>query len=430
MAAPIEGLPYWEVKFDQAGQVTDDDSLQAALPDSGVQDLFVFSHGWNNSEQGARSLYQDLFKLLVGMLSDDRKRTTGLVGVFWPSLLFPEDGPADDGSPAPTTTSPDGTQVAVRSTGAELAAALKDKFPGKSGNVETIGAMLDAREPDGSALNTFHELATGLVTTPETGGREDNGERAVLTVPPREAFEELAAAPGEPHADTQGLPNPFEVAWRGARELLRTMSYYEMKNRAGVVGKQGLGPLLGRLSQGAAGLRVHLMGHSFGARLVAFSLAGLPDGMTGAASPVRSLLLIQGAFSHFTFSKQTPGALQAMADRVDGPLLATFSIHDRAVGLWYPNASRLARQANQGIEEFNFRWGGMGHDGYQQDGVVDRALLPQGGDYGLQKGTFYRLNGNAVIKKSLSEFSEAHSDIRHPEVAWAAVSAAALGGSK
>jgi hypothetical protein len=426
MAGSIEGLKYWEVEFDKAGGIIGDDNLQADLPASGVRDLFVFSHGWNSSERGAKGLYRDVFTLIAGMLTDEQRRTSGLVGVLWPSLLFPEDGPADDGSPAPTTTTPDGVRVPVESSGRELAEALKDKFPGQEQEVQTLGSLLDAQVQDGAALDRFHQLATGLVTTPETGGDEDNGEAAVLTASSRDVLVELAAAPGEPRADTQGLPNPLKLAWRGARELFRTTSYYEMKNRAGVIGNQGLGPLLGKLHQGTGGLRVHLMGHSFGARLVAFSLSGLPTGITGEASPVKSLLLIQGAFSHFAFSKQKPGALQHVTNRVDGPLLATFSSRDRAVGLWYPNASRLARQDNEASDDFNFRWGGMGHDGYQQDGVVDSDLLAQGAAYQLKKHTFYRLNSNNIIKKSLSAFSEAHSDIRHPEIAWAAVSAAGL----
>ncbi len=427
MGAPIEGLKYWEVKFDKAGGLVSDDRLQADLPASGVRDLFVFSHGWNSSEAGARALYRDLFTLMAPMLTAEQQQTTGVVGVLWPSLLFPEDGPADDGSPVPTATTRDGAQVPVRSSGAELAEALADRFPGQEQDVHTLGGLLDAQAQDGAALDRFHRLATGLVTTPATGGQEDNGEAAAITASPREALEELAAAPGEPRADTQGIANPFELAWRGARELLRTMSYYEMKNRAGVVGKQGLGPLLGRL-QGGDRLRVHLLGHSFGARLVAFALAGLPDGMTGAASPVKSLLLVQGAFSHFAFSKQKPGALWAVADRVDGPLLATFSRHDRAVGLWYPNASRLARQDNEGIEDFNFRWGGIGYDGYQQDGVAEVALLAQGAGYRLEKGAFYRLDSNDIVKQDLSVFAGAHCDIRRPEILWAAVSGAGLAG--
>ena len=57
------------------------------------------------------------------------------------------------------------------------------------------------------------------------------------------------AAAMAPHADddAQGIGNPFAALWSGAREVLRTMSYYEMKNRAGVVGANGLGPLLASL---------------------------------------------------------------------------------------------------------------------------------------------------------------------------------------
>ena len=79
-----------------------------------------------------------------------------------------------------------------------------------------------------------------------------------------------------------------------------------MKKRAGVVGQVGLGPLVAQIRQLLPGLRIHLLGHSFGARLVSYSLAGLPAGLTGAASPVKSLTLIQGAFSHYTFARSLP----------------------------------------------------------------------------------------------------------------------------
>src|SRR4029453_1690542 len=170
MADPIEGVRYWEVEFDQGGHIVADDDLPGDLPASGVRDLFVLSHGWNNSQRGARGLYADLFARMARMLPAQRKATTGFVGVLWPSLLFPEDGPADDGSPAPQVTS----------SGAQLAAALKDKFPGQEQDVEALGHLLDTRPPDGAKLDDFHKLATGLVTTPETGGEEDNGEAAAM----------------------------------------------------------------------------------------------------------------------------------------------------------------------------------------------------------------------------------------------------------
>ena len=126
-------------------------------------------------------------------------------------------------------------------------------------------------------------------------------------------------------SNAQGIPNPFTTLWNGGRELLRSMSYYEMKNRAGVIGRGGLGPMLGKLAAADPGIRIHLMGHSFGARLVAYSLSGLPPAATCAQSPVKTLYLIQGAFSHFAFANPVPdplvsgpGALSAFTRNVNG----------------------------------------------------------------------------------------------------------------
>jgi pimeloyl-ACP methyl ester carboxylesterase len=212
------------------------------------------------------------------------------------------------------------------------------------------------------------------------------------------------------------------------------MSYYEMKNRAGVVGQNGLGPLLASLRGPSGPPRIHLMGHSFGARLVSYTLAGLPASQTGSASPVKSLTLIQGAFSHFTFASSLmfdpsrAGGLAGDGSRVDGPLLATFSAADRAVGWWYPAASMLAGQDSESATDLVFRWGGMGHDGYQQTPSPTTVVLaPQGTPYGFTTGCFYSLDANAVICANQSPFSGAHSDIQHPEVLWAVVAAAGLG---
>jgi hypothetical protein len=160
----------------------------------------------------------------------------------------------------------------------------------------------------------------------------------------------------------------------------------------------------------------------------------LPANQTGSASPVKSLTLIQGAFSHFTFASSLmfdpsrAGGLAGDGSRVDGPLLATFSAADRAVGWWYPAASMLAGQDSESAADLVFRWGGMGHDGYQQTPTPTTAVLaPQGTPYGFKPGCFYSLDANSVIRAIQSPFSGAHSDIQHPEVLWAVVDAAGLG---
>ena len=235
------------------------------------------------------------------------------------------------------------------------------------------------------------------------------GEAALLTADPNTVLTHAAAMAPAADDDAQGIGNPFTALWSGAREVLRTMSYYEMKNRAGVVGTNGLGPLLASLT----GVRIHLIGHSFGARLVSYALSGLPGTATGAASPVKSLTLIQGAFSHFTFASTLPfdgsrgGGLAGLGRRVDGPLVATFTSADRAVGWWYPTASMLARQDSQADDDVLYRWGAMGHDGYQQNpAAVTMPLAEAGKPYSFAPGTFYVLDANDVIKTMQSASAE------------------------
>jgi hypothetical protein len=410
----IAGTPYYEITFAADGTLNSDGGLPAAVADGAITNLFMFSHGWNDSESSARGLYQDVLTLIAGMLSPELSNSA-FVGIFWPSLLFPEDDPSTPDTP---------------STGAQLARTLTPAFPGQATNLATMGSLLDTQPQDPAQLDTFHQLASGLVTTPSLAP-EDSGPQAMIDGATSAVLGYAASLAKTPVGNAQGLPNPFTTLWSGAHEVLRTMSYYEMKNRAGVIGQKGLGPLLAAAAAAHAPLRVHLMGHSFGARLVSFALTGLPNGAVGAASPVKSLTLIQGAFSHFSFAKPTPcqavpgGALASYISRVDGPLLSTFTAADRAVGWWYPAASMLAHQDSQSVDDLTYQWGGMGHDGYQQSPAAATVTLKDKGDaYGFAKGTIYPLDSNSVIKADQSAFSGAHSDIRHPEVAWAVVSAA------
>ncbi|WP_429427302.1 serine/threonine protein kinase [Nocardia sp. GAS34] len=419
----INGLPYYEIDFNADGTLntqtgTGDGGLAAAVA-GGITDLFVFAHGWNNGVASARDLYQAMFALLADQLGQHRS-TSAAVGVVWPSLLFPDDDPV--------------TAAPVASTGAQIAAALSPAFPAEQHQaLTTLGNLLDQQPQDPAKLVEFHTLASGLVTTPAQGA-EDTGEAALLTSDAATAFGHAAAMTPAPVSNAQGLGNPFSGLWSGAREVLRTLSYYEMKNRAGIIGHNGLGPLLAELNNPHGQLRIHLMGHSFGARLAAYTLAGIPADRTGAASPVKSLTLIQGAFSHFAFANPLPfdagrsGGLADVVDRVDGPLLATFTAADRAVGWWYPAASMLARQDSQAASDLAYRWGGMGHDGYQQHtpAPITTSLTQPGTPYDFHPGSFYPLDANTVICADQSPFSGAHSDIRHPEVLWATVCAAGL----
>jgi hypothetical protein len=417
MAVEIAGLPYWEIRFNEQGALVDDGWLPAELPGRNLSDLFFFCHGWNNSVSSARDLYQAMITLLSAQVGEHAvDRSIGTVGIFWPSLVFPEDDPT-----APPAAAP---------TGQQLAHALAPAFaPEQTQALSTIGELLDTKPADPQKLQEAHRLIRSLVTSPDLDATEDTGEKAVLTEPTATVFGHFAGM-SKTHDDAQGVGDIFNSLWGGARNALRVASYFEMKNRAGVVGKDGLGPLLARLVPAGGRPRIHLVGHSFGARLVAFALAGLPADRRGATSPVKSLALVQGAFSHFSFAQPMPidaarnGALVAARNGVDGPLLATFSAADRAVGWWYPAASLLSHSDSESAQDLTYRWGAMGHDGYQQQGVTEIMLQAAGKPYAFGNAHFYRLDSNAVIAADQSPISGAHSDIRHPEILWAVLAAA------
>ena len=136
-----------------------------------------------------------------------------------------------------------------------------------------------------------------------------------------------------------------------------------MKARAGRPGTRGLNHVLRELRAVKPGLKIHLVGHSFGGRLVAAAADG-PDDQP--AVPVNSLSLLQAAFSHNGFAqkfdKKNDGLYRRVvtAGKVTGPIIVTHTQNDRAVGLAYPIASRLAFQTASALGDENDVYGGLG----------------------------------------------------------------------
>ena len=65
MTDTIAGLPFWEVRFDSDGDPDGEaDVFIKEIGEKGITDLFVFSHGWNNSPDVARRLYNGWFSQL------------------------------------------------------------------------------------------------------------------------------------------------------------------------------------------------------------------------------------------------------------------------------------------------------------------------------------------------------------------------------
>jgi hypothetical protein len=445
------GEPVWDLQFNEDGQLTSpgQGDFLAEVAAAGVTDLFAFSHGWGTAQDAARRLYDQMFPMIRAAAQGQAGLgKLGFAGIYWPSLWFPPTQ-ATPPSAAGAQQADSGALVGLSAgtaalSGADIAAALRPGFadPAQQDAITQIGRLIDEGETAaGSAesdaakqqrLQQIDQLIKSLVPPPPDGEFEDSGETALLLGDdPAADYQAAADAFGTaaPAGAQQGIGDWFGKAINGAKDVLRVFSYNTMKARAGTVGRNGVGPLLAALHAQSPGVRVHLLGHSFGARLVSFALAGVG---APASSPVASLLLLQGAFSHWSFAHAqdnpfgSPGALNAYADRVHGPMVATHTVYDWAVGVWYPKASFLARQDAEAVVAD--RWGGMGADGFQAvKPSEDRAMPAQGGtSYGFVPGNFYRVDAASVINDTNGEpFSGAHSDIKKTPVAQLAAAAAA-----
>jgi hypothetical protein len=440
MSETLAGFPYWELHFDGDGAAQSGaDELLAECPGGGATDLIVMSHGWNNAPDRARRLYERFFGEIAKQLpSHDTVATAGLI---WPSMRWPDEGDPEAAPDTGGAASLGASPVSDR----QLVDSLKAVFPDRAGTLDELGKLLDERPDDQTALARFQELLRELATPPDdTEFHEDNQEQDLLNDSPDRVFRRSAR---QARVRGRSAAAGFDVGgaavedvggaaflgldrlWEGAKQALRQTTYWEMKKRAGQVGRVGLGPLLLKLHAKAPELRMHLIGHSFGARLVSFTLQGLGDPPPDP-SPVKSLFLVQGAFSHYAFAAKLPhadraGWLAGMQDRVDGPLLATFSAYDLAVGDLYPAASIPAGQDAAALEDWMKRWQAIGHDGAQAVDAPTVELGPPGTSYDLPPRRFLNLAGDQVIFRGKPP-SGAHSDIFHPELAWAAIAAAGL----
>jgi hypothetical protein len=428
--ADIAGFPYFEFKVDKEGKVVDPaarkELVEALTNGDGVTDVFVISHGWNNDTKEAKDLYDAFFKTLKGVLDTGKHglaaRKFAVVGVFWPSKKFADSDLISGGA---ASVSQDEALATTRRLLTEL---RKDGFdhPDAAKLIDKAKALLPKLEEDAASRREFADIVRELPRS-RAVDREDV-PRDFFTMEGNKLMELLA----EPHPDDDepasgssggaasiglggggaaGLGDFFTGIGKAALNLLNYTTYYQMKNRAGEIGEGAGADLLRDL----ASRKLHLIGHSFGARLVTAAALG-PKGRK--APPIATLTLLQGAFSHNGFALNYDGKSHdgffrnvVAEKRISGPVLITHSINDKAVGVAYPVASRLAGEVASAIGDENDLYGGMGRNGAQH--TPERVVMRLTGAIAakdLALGKPHNLNGDAII--------DGHSDIvRHPEIA-------------
>ncbi|MER5305348.1 serine-threonine protein kinase [Streptomyces lasiicapitis] len=425
--------PYWELTFDADGDVdaAQRDRLLSGAESERVTDLLVFAHGWNNDQRTARNLYRRFFEPFDRLAGPGVR--LGYTGILWPAIRFPDE-PIPDFEP--TAAPPAGPRDPGDPTLDEPTRRLLEVvFPGpaNAAHIDRLAQLLQERAEVRSRLDEFARHVRDLVAVRESGPAHEfgddlgAGEPAMLTDDAVEVCEvflamldDIGATGGTGATAGQELLGGLRRRlWNGAKELLRQATYYSMKRRAGAIGQLGLGATLGLLARDVPDIRVHLVGHSFGARLVAYGLRGMPAGVRC----VKSATLLQGAFSHYAFSARLPhdrsrgGALHGVQRRVDGPLMCCYSRHDDALGKFYPLASKLAGDSSSFLGLWE-RWGALGFDGIK---AVDGARRVKLGETLPARGCVSVDTAAVVRRGGLPD--GAHSDICHEELARAVCAA-------
>jgi hypothetical protein len=446
MPDAISGFPYVDVEFKKDGSINTPGDTQRVIDfvnSNALTDLLVFSHGWNNDMDDARSLYKSFFAEMRAVLDAQfgqklAGRKFGVLGVLWPSKKFTDDELKPSGA---------------ASVGGDLADAvvisrldsLKGGFDRPDGDavLDQLKALVPQLETSAAARKQFVEALRTLPQRKEKTPEERDDP--FYTAPPEDVLKNLATptlpggggAGGSPAAamgaggPPAGMPGPgggpaaglgafFGRIKHAAEDLLNLTTYWQMKERAGTVGAGGVYDLLSAVRAAKPDMKLHLIGHSFGGRVVAAAAKG-PQGKPPLKP--QTVTLIQAAFSHNGFSPDIdgkPGFFRSViADgKLGGPVLITHSDKDTAVGRAYPLASRLAGQIANAFGDRSDKFGGLGRNGAIKTAEAsDGKLSPVGHPYAFQSGKLYNLEGNAIIS--------GHSDIHKKEIAYAIFTAAA-----
>jgi hypothetical protein len=431
-------LPSFDVEFDKRGQVIDPAQVGAVVDAvSGLTDLIVISHGWNDNIAEARALYDRFFDSVDTLQAQDLVaglggRSCGQLRIFWPSKKFEDSELIPGGGAAGMTAASDLALL-------DLLEKLKNDpqrlgvpgapadDPAREAAVARAQELVPSLEQDAGARQEFvTELRS--ILNPGDAHPED-GSKEFFELDPEELFqawEEGVVAPvatprggaaviGGTGEGAVGLRELVSGVKAAARRIANYTTYYEMKERAGIVGRVGLSPVLRQIRRKNPGLKLHLVGHSFGGRLVTAAANALDAG-----TPKVTLALLQAAYSHNGLASRFDGTHDGLfrkvlsEKRASGPILITHTKNDRAVGIGYPLASRIARVKASIFGDENDPYGGMGRNGAQHTAEAQGNagdLLPVGGDYTFAAGKVYNLRAD--------EFIKSHSDVTGFQVVYA-----------
>ena len=366
----IEGFDFFPLTFDAEGKLEsrqEFDALLTRAKDGPATDAVFLAHGFRNDESEATGLYSRFLQTFRAHLSRPEFQTVATRRfVVGGRVLAFEAVPRDLRRQrwrhpwSPESHRGDGRRRSVNST---ISSRARRRLSARSSrrpprccrlSVATPGSRTSlspscSRIVDGSQLDTTEGL-------PQIRKKKGSELLARLSDPPAEG--------------TRGIGNLFGGIAGGVGAFLNLTKWYVMKDRSGTVGAKGVATAVRELHDKCPAVKIHLVGHSLGGRLMASCAKALGD--TPMLQP-DSLMLLEAAFSHYGFSADNgrgkPGFFRDVIARkvVKGPFVSTFSAQDTVVGGPYSIMSRLAGDNTREIGDASDEYGGIGRNGAAED---------------------------------------------------------------
>lgn len=447
----IDNIPFFEIEFDKEGQLHTPAALDETadfLKANAITDLLVMSHGWNNDIADARDLYRRFFAQAANLIRDHKapnlaQRKLAILGIYWPSKKFTDRDLIPGGAAGLGGSEDEEDLVSILEGLKTEPVRLGDEQPITAAHraaLDRAQELVPSLEDDAEARREFVECIRSIL--PRAEAHPDDGSDRFFQRDPEELLQEAAdpvPVPEGPEAGMGGVAGGiggfggmeeaggaagvvgdlFDGVTAGARRLLNFTTYYRMKARAGTVGARGLAPALATIHQKVPNVRLHMIGHSFGGRVVTAAAHALSGDLK-----LGSLSLLQAAFSHNGFARRFNGTndgffRSVVSDhKVAGPTIITHTRNDKAVGIAYPLASRVAGQNAAGLGDREDPYGGLGRNGaIFTPEARDEELMDTGHGYQLAAGALHNLKADRFI--------EDHGDIAGKQVVYGVLSAVA-----
>ncbi|HZB27655.1 MAG TPA: hypothetical protein VE282_03760 [Gemmatimonadales bacterium] len=425
-------VPWYVIPFDKQGTSTAPKTrahLLATLGVGGFTDVFLFSHGWNNDWSAAT----DRYRRFIDEFSAVRGKQPALpgayrpllIGVFWPStaLVLPWEKPPAMAAAPPGTPAERDAEVGegleeLNEIAPLIPPAQQDRFY-ELASAERLSEA-EARE-----------LAEILAPLYAKGGDPEDGAEVPKPEELLEIWQTLpkSPTPADDEEDGHGFvgggggaaaePAAAGLGFLDPRGAIRAFTVWQMKDRAGVVGTNGVGPLLRDVLAAADGAKIHLIGHSYGAKVVLSALTAQP-----LLSPnlIESVLLLEPAINGWAFAANVDGQGFAGGYRktlgaIRQPVYTTFSRHDAPLTKFFHLAVRRdsdlgeVRTAAAAPSRFA-ALGGFGPQGGSPP-EFQEIVMPANGE------VYPKFPDTRVVGLAAHDRISGHGEVENPHTAWA-----------